>query len=86
MYTSTDSGVSRTPRESNRSWYAVASSADGSKLVAVVNYGQIYTSLPSNTPGAGGYLVGGQDSAVELQYVGSGQFLPHNCIGNISAY
>ena len=36
-----------TPRESNRAWYAMASSADGAKLVAVVNGGQIYTSADS---------------------------------------
>jgi hypothetical protein len=36
-----------TPRESNRFWYSVASSADGSRLVAVVNGGQIYTSADS---------------------------------------
>ncbi|MCP5521268.1 MAG: hypothetical protein H7A46_06940 [Verrucomicrobiales bacterium] len=33
-----------TPRESNRQWATVASSADGSKLVALVYDGQIYTS------------------------------------------
>ncbi len=33
-----------TPRENSRAWRAVASSADGTKLVAVVNGGQIYTS------------------------------------------
>src|SRR5215831_19464358 len=32
------------PRENDRDWQAIASSADGSKLVAVVSYGQIYTS------------------------------------------
>jgi hypothetical protein len=32
------------PSENNRQWYSVASSADGSKLVAVVYGGQIYTS------------------------------------------
>jgi hypothetical protein len=36
-----------TARDSNRSWYSVASSADGRKLVAVVNGGQIYTSTDS---------------------------------------
>ena len=36
-----------TPRETNRNWWAVASSADGNKLVATVyaNSGQIYTSI-----------------------------------------
>jgi hypothetical protein len=35
------------PRESNRLWRSVASSADGTKLVAVVLGGQIYTSTNS---------------------------------------
>ena len=47
IYTSTDSGVNWTARESNRNWYSVASSADGTRLVAVVNGGQIYTSTDS---------------------------------------
>ncbi len=44
LYTSTDAGVSWTARESNRSWLGVASSADGTKLVAAVNNDQLYTS------------------------------------------
>jgi hypothetical protein len=47
IYTSTDSGVSWTPRESNRGWLSVASSSDGVKLVAGVNGGKIYTSTDS---------------------------------------
>ncbi len=35
------------PRESSRDWYAVASSADGTKLVAAVLNGQIFTSTDS---------------------------------------
>jgi len=35
------------PRESNRQWYGVATSADGTKLVASVYAGQIYTSSDS---------------------------------------
>ena len=38
-------GATWTARDSSRSWTSVASSADGSKLVAVVNSGQIYTSV-----------------------------------------
>jgi hypothetical protein len=44
IYTSTDSGVTWTARDSSRSWTSVTASADGSKLVSVVQYGQIYTS------------------------------------------
>jgi hypothetical protein len=47
IYTSTDSGVSWTPRDSSRDWESVASSGDGAKLVAVVQGGQIYTSADS---------------------------------------
>jgi len=36
-----------TARESNRAWSGIASSSDGTKLVAVVNGGQIYTSTNS---------------------------------------
>lgn len=35
------------PRGNNRDWYCVASSSDGTKLVAVVHGGQIYTSTDS---------------------------------------
>ncbi len=41
------SGASWIPHESNRNWDTIASSADGTKLVAVVTAGQIYTSSDS---------------------------------------
>ena len=40
-------GAVWTARDSVRGWYSVASSSDGSKLVAVVYGGQIYTSIDS---------------------------------------
>ena len=76
--------------DSTRAWYAVAASSDGSKLVAAVSNGAIYTSVPtivaSTTAGTTGYLLGGQNTAIELQYVGSGKFLPLSSTGNVSAY
>ena len=42
-----------TARESNRVWAAVASSADGTKLVACVYVGQIYTSWDSGVTWTG---------------------------------
>ncbi len=39
LYTSIDAGVSWTAREANRRWYAVASSADGQRLVAATTNG-----------------------------------------------
>jgi hypothetical protein len=78
IYTSSDSGVSWTLRESSRNWNGVASSADGTKLVACA--GQIYTydawqPISETTEGTSGSLVGAQYDAVELQYIGSNQFL-----------
>jgi hypothetical protein len=40
-------GETWTARDSNRNWAAITSSADGSKLAAVVKNGQIYTSTDS---------------------------------------
>jgi len=42
-----DSGVTWTARESNRFWQSITSSSDGTRLAAVVNGGQIYTSTDS---------------------------------------
>jgi len=42
-------GSSWTPRETSRNWKAIASSADGSKLAAVVNGGHIFTSTNYGT-------------------------------------
>ena len=48
LLTSSDGGVSWNIRDNvNRQWFGVASSSDGTKLVAVVGLGQIYTSTNS---------------------------------------
>jgi hypothetical protein len=71
-------GETWTPRESQRWWRALASSADGSKLVAgVYGGGYIYTSAPDRTTlGAGGWLSGAQFDSLLLQYTGGGVFTP----------
>jgi hypothetical protein len=35
--------------------------------------------------GTSGYIIGGQGSAVELQYIGNNQFMPVSSAGNIWA-
>jgi len=50
LYISTDTGATWTARESNRGWYSVASSADGTKLAAAADGGQLYTSVPVVPP------------------------------------
>jgi hypothetical protein len=56
-------------------------------LVAVANASQIYVSGKANTtPGTAGYLIGTRLSAVELVYLGNGQFMPVNQLGTIRAH
>ncbi|HEY1664015.1 MAG TPA: hypothetical protein VGI03_16470 [Verrucomicrobiae bacterium] len=68
-------------------WSGIDSSADGSTLAAAVYNGDIYVSSQSSTTsGLTGYLTGGQHSAIDLLYVGNGQFLPLSSEGTIRAY
>ena len=89
IYTSSDSGLTWTARESSRDWHGVASSADGTKLVVCIRLGQIYTydavSRRETTTGTGGYLMGGQEDAVELQYIGANTFVPISWAGTLTA-
>jgi hypothetical protein len=89
IYVSTDSGATWTARALSAPWGCVASSADGTKLVAGVLLGQIYTTGPDSATtavGASGCLIGGPNTAIELQYIGNNQFLPLSHEGTISAY
>jgi hypothetical protein len=73
----------------SNNWYSIASSADGSKLAATIYGGGIYTSQTAlqstSTTGTNGYISGVQGSAVELQYIGNGQFMPVSSAGTIWA-
>ena len=87
--TSSDSGATWLQRTSstNVSWSGIASSANGSKLVAVVNGGYLYTSSQGNTTtGTTGYLFGAQQAAIEVDYAGNGIFIPLSHEGIIRAY
>jgi hypothetical protein len=93
--TSTDSGASWTAAGISQDWQRITSSADGTRLAAIgltatgVS-GPIYTSASAaasgTTNGSAGYLVGGQNTAIELQYVGNGQFIALSHEGTILAY
>jgi hypothetical protein len=84
---SADGGSSWSQHAPTLAWAGIASSSDGSKLVAVANGGQIYTSsLSSSTPGTTGYLTGTGQTAIELEYVGNGIFMPLSHEGTIRAY
>ena len=72
IYTSTDGGLTWTPRETDRFWKSVAISANGSKVVALSD--AIYTSTPSTTLGPTGSISGAQLDAITLQFLGDGLF------------
>lgn len=90
VYTSNNSGITWTPRDAIRNWGAVALSADGRRIVATVANGQIYTSTyasPNSTQsGTIGYLESRDVAAIELQYVGNGEFVWLSHDGDISAF
>jgi hypothetical protein len=64
-------------------WVGVASTASGGFLAGVLNVGGIYLDKTATTSGPGGYISGGPMTAVELQYMGNGQFLPLNHEGTL---
>lgn len=90
IYISTDSGNSwtlRTGAPTDLAWTGVTISNDGSTIAAVPSNGQIYVSTQATTtPGTAGYLAGMRLSAIELQYIGNGQFIPISYIGTVTAY
>ncbi|MGA2281254.1 MAG: hypothetical protein ABSG80_13220 [Verrucomicrobiota bacterium] len=89
IFISSDSGATWTQLAGapTASWADIASSADGSLLVAAVYGGNIYVSSQSSTTtGTAGYLIGPQHSAIELIYAGNNLFLPLSHEGTIRAY
>ena len=74
IYTSSDYGAEWKEREPRLMLTSVASSADGSKLVATEYYGGIYTSAAWTTAGADGSISGTSSDFIELVYLGNGQF------------
>ncbi len=87
IYLSTDGGLtwfhSHAPA---LAWRAIASSTIGNFIAvnnAVSSGFGVYAFKASTTTGTTGYLSGGPYAAVELQYVGNGQFLPINHEGTL---
>jgi photosystem II stability/assembly factor-like uncharacterized protein len=76
IYTSSDSGVnweSSSP-SFGPDWQSIAMSADGTKLVAEVIQGPIYTASWLGSGVKSGFLSGKQFDAVELQYIGNNTY------------
>lgn len=78
LYESSDSGQTWHPTSDAGAWTAVASSADGLKVAAGKSGSaiQLGTRRASTTVGTAGSISGGQQDALELQYVGGGVFMP----------
>jgi photosystem II stability/assembly factor-like uncharacterized protein len=91
IYISINYGVTWTQQSAPKGnyWYAVCCSGDGTRIAAGVYGGGIYysstTTQTTTTTGTGGYLAGPQGSAVELQYIGNGQFMPVSSSGSFWA-
>ena len=84
----TDSAHTRTSDEAHRTWESIASSADGTRLIAAEFAGHIYTSTPLNATstsfGTSGYISARQHDSVELQYVGNDTFMVRSSSGDFA--
>ncbi len=78
VYESTDSGGTWRSTADAGNWSAVASSSNGLTLLAAKSGANLYggSRRSSTTPGGSGSLSGGQEDALQLQYVGGGLFMP----------
>ena len=94
IYFSSNAGATWTQQAGApaQNWDAIASSADGTRLAAsVYNIGVgIYLSQAStqvsSATGTNGFISGGPGTAVELQYIGNGQFMPVSSAGTLWAH
>jgi len=94
LYASANQGTTWTTlTATNQSWSGAWMSADGSKFAATVgksgsyNGGVFYGSIIAqpNTISTNGTICGSQGAAVELQYIGGGQFMPVSSTGSLWA-
>ena len=90
IYFSNDAGLTWAATGGSLSsygWKCAAVSQDGSTAVAAATSQPLYVySKSSTTTGTTGYLSGTFQSAVELQYIGNGVFMPISHMGNIGIH
>ena len=99
VYTSVDAGINWGAHGPHLPWRAIATSSDGVKVVAATAWipdageppppptpGAIYSSGTTTTVGLEGGLIGTEDEAVELLYMGNGQFRALSHEGKINAF
>ena len=94
---SADGKTILTPRlisyDNGRNWKStslstnkVTCSSDGKRMAGVTSYGLIRVSSAQTTMGAQGTLKGSARSAVELQFIGSDNFIPISAVGDIETF
>jgi len=87
IYSSYDGGQTWTARTTAaQAWTCVSVSGDGTRAAAGVNGAQIYSSLSATTLGTAGSLTGVQYSALELQYIGGGLWMPLSFAGTFAGF
>ena len=95
VYTSVDAGINWGAHGPHVPWRGIAVSSDGVKVVAATAWipdagnstpGPIYSSGTTTTVGLQGGLTGTEDEAVELLYIGNGQFRALSHEGKINAF
>jgi len=73
----------------NQTWSALTSSANGQVLAGAAMSGNLFYSSSaaqaSTLTGTNGFISGGQGSAVELQYIGNGRYMPVSSSGPLWA-
>jgi hypothetical protein len=92
LYTSTNSGITWKDVGLSAPYTGVTASADGMALAACIGGGGICTYnctgriiAPSTTVGTTGYVSGGRNCAIELQYIGGDTFVPISHEGSLGA-
>jgi len=95
IYVSGNYGLTWTKQSvDDQDWYSIAAAQDLSAMAAVssdtgttgkIYYWQAAIQSTTTTPGVGGSITGSAGSAVELQYIGGGIFVPVSSIGVIWA-
>ena len=89
IYVSSDAGATwKQTSAPTQTWNSIAASADGTRLAAAVynSSSGIYVSQASSQASSqtsSGSISGGQGTAVELQYIGNGQFMPVSSAGTL---
>jgi hypothetical protein len=87
IYYSRDRGFAWAAREPTRPWTCITMSADGSRILAGVNQSFLFSLRTTTLPGIdGGLWSESGRGAIELQYIGNGDFISLSATGPILVF